>query len=141
MEDGYGDEDWNVEMDDTLTLNRQGSIIRDVVTVISAQNIRSIVESQIERWDKTFYLGFDKMLMVAMHYKWSEDKMNGWFDEQESLQFKLGIVPHPPTQSNPQLSCYLLINNPSKDCPICYNKMKMPVHLDCGHAFCIECWQ
>jgi hypothetical protein len=45
MEDGYGDEDWNVEMDDTLTLNRQGSIIRDVVTVISAQNIRSIVES------------------------------------------------------------------------------------------------
>lgn len=46
MEDGYGDEDWNVEMDDTLPpLNRQGSIIRDVVTVISAQNIRSIVES------------------------------------------------------------------------------------------------
>jgi hypothetical protein len=41
------------------------------------------------------------MLMVAMHYKWSEDKMNGWFDEQESLKFKLGIVPHPPTQSNP----------------------------------------
>lgn len=78
----YGDEDeWSMEVDDPPTLNKQGSIIRDVVTVISAQNIRSIVETQIERWDKTFYLGFDKMLIVAMHYKWSEDKMNAsWFD-------------------------------------------------------------
>ena len=46
MVDMYGEEDeWSMEVDDLPTLNKQGSIIRDVVTVISAQNIRSIVET------------------------------------------------------------------------------------------------
>jgi hypothetical protein len=57
------------------------------VQILSTDNLRSQIEKLINSWKDTFYLNFDDMLLIAIHYKWNEDKMNIWFEEKTQLEY------------------------------------------------------
>ena len=83
----------------------------------------------------------DAMIIIARHYKWSKDMIDQrWFDEQEKLQYELGLEPHPAMSKDQLISSSLLSNNPSNICPICYESMESSFSLGCGHTFCKDCW-
>lgn len=84
----------------------------------------------------------DSMITVARHYNWREDRLVNWFDEQDKLIKQLGLEPNEKMVNDPKVNVSLLVNNPDRDCLVCYDTLDETntFKMECGHAFCKDCW-
>ena len=86
------------------------------------------------------------MFLIAKHYKWNEDKMKNWFDQQETLIYDLGIEPRPGLDKIPGVSDSLPENleKSGNFCLVCYEELtddnKFALE-GCRHTFCKDCWK
>ena len=65
--------------------------------MLSAEDIKPALVKKINDWLSLFDLSFDEMIIVARHFRWSEDNLYAWFESKDLLKFKLGIEPLPET--------------------------------------------
>lgn len=113
-------------------------IDKESVKVLSSEDIKPAFVKKITDWLSLFDLSFDSMVIVARHFKWSEDNLYAWFDTKDSLKFRLGIEPLPETQTDQVMRQSLA--KYTKVCNSCYENLDKKFALGCGHTFCGECW-
>jgi hypothetical protein len=44
------------------------------------------------------------MILIGRYYKWQDHRLNEWFDDQEHLQYTLGLVPNAGMADDPKLN-------------------------------------
>ena len=64
------------------------------IKVLCSEDLKPELIEQLAKWNEMFDLTEDKMLLVALHYKWKEDRMYDWFNDSEKLQYQIGIKPN-----------------------------------------------
>ena len=95
-------------------------------------DFQPLLSKQLQKWQQTYYLDDDTLLIVARHYTWKEDLMIEWFQRTEQDEYKMGIKVR--NQTNRALQNDDL-------CPSCYEQMTQHEALACGHSFCEDCWR
>lgn len=111
--------------------------------MLTQLEIRDSIEKQIKKWCEDYYQPFDRMILIARHCSWQNDKiMSDWVDNQDRLQFELGLIPRPDLRKDKRVNVSLPENNREKVCLSCYEPLdKTKFALMCGHTFCRECWR
>lgn len=59
--------------------------------VMQSEAVSRQVEERMEELTDLYALEPDPLFIIARHYKWSSDRMQEWFNEQDQLKFKLGL--------------------------------------------------
>lgn len=85
----------------------------------------------------------DKIYLVAKHYFWNQERIDEkWFDQQEKLQYDLGLYFRPGLENSKKLNVSLRANLDEDLCLICYEELGgNELALACGHTFCKDCWK
>lgn len=94
------------------------------VRVLTQLEIRDSIEKQINKWCEDYYQSFDRMILIARHCSWQNDRiMSDWVDNQDRLQYELGLIPRPELQYDRMISVSRPENNRDNVCLSCYERL------------------
>ena len=146
-DDNWGDDDddeWdmNDKEPDFVRIPSNTSASAGDFKTMHVNQIRTALMKKLDDAHDMFAMERDDMMIIIRHYKWNEDRMQQeWFDDQEKLQHKLGLVYDKKLDKDPQINVSLPSMNPDNYCLSCYEELteENKYSLSCGHTFCIHC--
>jgi len=123
-------------------LKRQGSY-----TIIESKDIELSINSLVEDHNELLGVSMDEAYILLSHYCWKPQKlMDAWIDNELKVRVEAGIsIPVEgfdyEQSRGMKLGSIPLVKGTQGSCQICFGDIIDKDTLQCGHTFCVECWQ